>query len=264
MSKTLGLALGSGGSRGVAHAGFLFALEEGGIVPDYIAGCSMGSVIGACYAKGMKAAEIKEAILGIKLHDIIDLSVAVISKMSILRSKKMRDLLVEYLGDINLEDMNIPFRCVATDLMSGKLHIFKRGSAVKAVQASSTIPLIFRPVKSGSGLYVDGGCLCRVPVKVVKDMGADVVVAMDVLKNAAEPIHRVHNILSMGLRVFDIMDTHQTNQRREIEKGLCDLWLEPEMKGMSQYVIKDLDKAFDEGYNLGKENIQAIKNLIES
>ena len=264
MSKTLGLALGSGGSRGVAHAGFLLALEEAEIVPDYIAGCSMGAVIGACFAKGMTATEIKEVILDIKMRDIVDVSVAAISKMSILRSKKMRDLLVEYLGDTNLENMKIPFRCVATDLMSGKLHIFKKGSAVKAVQASSTIPTIFRPVKSGSGLYVDGGCLCRVPVKVVKDMGADVVVAIDALKNAAEPIDNVHNIVSMVLRVFDIMDTHQTNQRRELENGLCDLWLEPEMKGMSQYVIKHLDRAFKAGYKLGKENTQKIKNLLES
>ena len=264
MSKTLGLALGSGGARGVAHAGFLLALEEAGIVPDYISGCSMGSVIGGCYANGMTATQIKDAILGIKARDIVDLSVSVISKMSILRSKKMRDLLVEYLGDTNLEDMKIPFRCVATDLMSGKLHVFKKGSAVKAVQASSTMPKIFRPVKSGSALYIDGGCLCRVPVKVVKDMGADVVVAIDVLKNAAEPIDKVHNILTMALRVYDIMDTNQTNLRREIEKDLCDLWLEPEIKGMSQYVIKDLDRAFDEGYKLGKENTEKIKNLLES
>lgn len=264
MSKTLGLALGSGGARGVAHAGFLLALEEAEIVPDYIAGCSMGSVIGGCFAKGMTAAEIKEAILGIKVRDIIDISVAAISKMSILRSKKMRDLLVEYLGDINLEDMKIPFRCVATDLISGKLHVFKKGNAVKAVQASSTMPTIFRPVKSGSGLYIDGGCLCRVPVKVVKEMGADVVVAVDVLQNTAEPIDKIHNILSMTLRVFDIMDANQTKMRREIESDLCDLWLEPEIKGMSQYVIKDLDRAFDAGYELGKENAQKIKSLIES
>ena len=264
MSKTLGLALGSGGSRGVAHAGFLLALEEDNIVPDYIAGCSMGAVIGACYANGMKATEIKEAILGIKMRDIVDVSVAAISKMSILRSKKMRDLLVEYLGNTKLEAMKIPFRCVATDLMSGKLHTFKKGNAVKAVQASSTIPTVFRPVKYGSGLYVDGGCLCRVPVKAVKDMGADVVVAVDVLKNAAEPVNEVHNIVSMALRVFDIMDTHQTNLRRELESGLCDLWLEPEMGDMSQYVIKHLDRAFDAGYTLGKANIRNIKELLES
>ena len=237
MSKTLGLALGSGGARGVAHAGFLLALEEAGIVPDYIAGCSMGSVVGGCFASGMKASEIKEAILDIKMSDIIDLSVSALTQMALLRSNKMRDLLIEYLGDINIEDMKIPFRCVATDLKSGKLHTFKEGSAVKAVQASSTIPTIFRPVAYNSGLYVDGGCLCRVPVKIVKDMGADVVVAMDALKNASEPIDEVRNIFSMTLRVFDIMDTNQTNMRRELEKGLCDLWLEPEMKGLSQYVV---------------------------
>lgn len=263
MSKKLGLALGSGGSRGVAHAGFLLALEEEGIVPSYISGCSMGAVIGACYAKGMTASEIKTAILTIKTRDIVDVSMGFISKMSILRSKKMYDLLEEYIGDINLEDMKIPFRCVATDLMSGKLKVFKKGNAVKAVQASSTMPTVFRPVKIGSALYVDGGCLCRVPVKAVKDMGADVVVAVDVLKNAAEPVDKVHNIVSMVLRVFDIMDAHQTAQRREIEDGLCDLWLEPEIKGMSQYVVKNLDKAFDAGYKLGKENLENIKNLIK-
>lgn len=263
MRKTLGLALGSGGSRGVAHAGFLLALEEEGIKPDYIAGCSMGSVIGGCYASGMTAAEMKDVILNIKARDIVDVSAAVISKMSILRSKKMRDLLVEHVGKVNLEDMPIAFRCVATDLLSGKLHVFHKGSAVAAIQASSTLPTVFRPVKIGDKLFVDGGCLCRVPVKVVKEMGADVVVAVDVLKNAAEPVDKVHNIITMVLRIFDIMDTNQTEQARALEKGMCDLLLEPEMKGMSQYVIKDLDKAYAEGYETGKANIGRIKKLLK-
>lgn len=263
MSKTLGLALGSGGSRGVCHAGFLLALEEEGIKPDYIAGCSMGAVIGGCYAGGMSAAEIKREILDIKARDIVDVSPAVITKMSILRSKKIRDLLVAYVGKKNLEDLEIPFRCVATELYSGKLHVFKKGDAAKAIQASSTIPTVFRPVKIKDMMFVDGGCLCRVPVKAVKDMGADVVVAVDALKNAAQPVDKMHNIITMVLRVFDIMDAHQTEQSRELENGLCDLLIEPEMKGMSQYVIKDLDRAFDEGYEAGKANMQRIKELLK-
>ena len=263
MSKTLGLALGSGGSRGVCHAGFLLALEEAGIKPDYISGCSMGAVIGGCYASGMTAAEIKSEILDIRMRDILDVSPAIITKMSLLRSKKIRDLLVEYLRVKNLEDMQIPFRCVATELYSGKLHVFKKGDAAKAIQASSTIPTVFRPVKIKDMMFVDGGCLCRVPVKVVKDMGADVVVAVDALKNAAQPVDKVHNIVTMVLRVFDIMDAHQTEQAREIEKGLCDLLIEPEMEGMSQYVIKDLDRAFDEGYEAGKANVEKIKELLK-
>lgn len=263
MNKKLGLALGSGGSRGVAHAGFLLALEEEGIKPDYIAGCSMGAVIGGCYAGGMSAADIKQAILSIKARDIVDVSPSVISKMSLLRGKKMRDLLVSYIGGKKIEDLPIPFRCVATELYSGKLHVFDSGDAAIAIQASSTIPTVFRPVKIDDMLFVDGGCLCRVPVRIVKEMGADVVVAVDALKNAAEPVDKLKNIIDMVLRVFDIMDTHLTERTRELEEGICDLLVEPEMAGMSQYVIKDLDKAFDEGYAAGKDNIRKIKELLE-
>lgn len=262
MSKTLGLALGSGGARGVAHVGFLRALEEEGIKPDYIAGCSMGAVVGGCYASGLSALEIKEVILDLRMMDILDLSPAVITKMSFLRSKKMSDMLAEYLGGKNIEDFEIPFRCVATELYSGKLHVFDKGDAVTAIQASSTIPAVFRPVKADGMMFVDGGCLCRVPVKVVKEMGADVVVAVDVLKNASEPVEKVGNIVELVLRLFDIMDTHQTELWRDVETGVCDLLIEPEMKGMSQYLIKDLDKAYIEGYEAGKANADKIKKLL--
>lgn len=262
MSKTLGLALGSGGSRGVAHVGFLKALEEEGVKPDYIAGCSMGAVVGACYASGMTADEMKDILLKLKSRDIIDVSPAIITKMAILRSKKIEDLLVSYLGDKNLEDMQIPFRCVATELYSGKLHVFKKGNAATAVQASSSVPAVFRPVETDGKMFVDGGCLCRVPVHVVKKMGADVVVAVDVLKNASEPVDKVHNIITMVLRIFDIMDTHQTELRRKIEKGTCDLLIEPYIKDMSQYAVKNLEKAYEAGYEEGKSNARKIKELI--
>ncbi len=263
MSKTLGLALGSGGARGVAHAGFLHALEEEGIKPDYVAGCSMGAVIGGCYASGMTAEEIRKVVLELRPIDILDISPVVISKMALLRSKKVRDLLIKYLKVKNIEDFPIPFRCVATDLYSGKLHVFKDGDASIAIQASSTIPSVFRPIEFGGELLVDGGCLCRVPVRVVKEMGADVVVAVDVLKNCSEPIDEVHNIVTMLLRVFDVMDSNQTALTRKIEGDMCDLLLEPEMKGMSQYVIKELDRAYNEGYDIGKANIEKIKELID-
>ncbi len=262
MSKTLGLALGSGGSRGVAHAGFLQALDEEGIKPDYIAGCSMGAVIGGCYASGMTVEEIHKIVLKLKKRDIIDINPS-ISQMSLLRGKKVRDLLVEHVKVKNIEDFPIPFKCVATELYSGGLHVFSSGEAALAIQASSSIPAVFRPVKHDNKLFVDGGCLCRVPVKTVKEMGADVVVAVDVLKNCSEHITKLGNILDMVLRVFDVMDNNNTVNLRERDGHLCDLWLEPEMKGMSQYVIKDLDKAYEEGYVLGKENIQKIKELLK-
>lgn len=263
MSKTLGLALGSGGARGIAHIGFVKALEEEGIKPDYISGCSMGAVVGCCLAKGITCDELKEIALKLKPRDIIDVSPAILTSTSLLRSQKIVKLLTQYIGDTNIEDLQIPFQCVATDILSGKLITFKEGSAYKAVQASSAIPGVFRPVVIDDYALVDGGCLCRVPIRAVKDMGADVVVALDVLKNTEASVEKVSNILGMVLRVFDIMDNASTKLHRELEKDLCDLYLEPEMQGLSQYEIKNLDKAYDEGYEVGKQNVEKIKELLK-
>ncbi len=262
MKKTLGLALGSGGSRGVAHVGFLKALEDAGIKPDYIAGCSMGAVVGACYAKGMSPLEMKDVLLELKAGDIIDVSLNFISKMAVLRSKKVEELIDSFLGGLNIEDLSIPFKCVATDVLSGQVRVFDKGPASKAVLASSAIPCVFRPVEYDGGLFVDGGCLCRLPTGTVKGMGADVVIGVDVLKNTEEPIEGVKNILALILRVFDVMDTQMTLRTRLVERGICDLIIEPEMKGMSQYEIKDLDKAYDEGYAEGMAHMAEIEKLL--
>ncbi len=263
MSKTLGLALGAGGARGVAHAGFLQALEEEGIRPDYITGCSMGSVVGGCYASGMPVNEMREALLSLKIRDIFDLSPLVIFQMSLLGSRKMRELLEANLRKKNIEDFPVPFKCVATDLISGKLHVFDKGSAALAIQASSTIPSVFRPVPFEDKLFVDGSCLCRVPIKLVKDMGADVVVAVDVLKNTSQPSDELHNIFKMLLRVYDVMDANATSMYRERDGHLCDLYLEPEMAGVTVMQVRDLGKPYDEGYMLGKLNAPKIKELLK-
>ena len=263
MSKTLGLALGSGGARGVAHVGFLQALEEEGIKPDFISGCSMGAVVGGCYASGMPVSKMRDIVLKLRKRDLIDLSPKPISQMSLLRSKKIRKLLLAHLKVKNIEDFPVPFKCVATDLYSGTLHVFEKGEAALAIQASSTIPAVFRPVQFEDKLLVDGGCLCRVPVREVKSMGADVVVAVDVLKICSEPVEKLDNILNMGLRVFDVMDAHNTALMKKRDGKYFDLWLAPEMKGMSQYVIKDLEFAFEEGYEERKKNADKIKELLK-
>ncbi|MDE7440437.1 MAG: patatin-like phospholipase family protein [Clostridia bacterium] len=262
MSKKLGLALGSGGSRGVAHVGLLKALEEEGIKPDFIAGSSMGAVVGGVYASGVSAKRMHEIVLKLRKRDIISINPAALSQMSLLRSGKVRDLLCENLALKNIEDFPVKFKCVATDILSGKEHVFESGDAAFAIQASSTIPAVFRPLKYENELLVDGGCVCRVPIKIVKEMGADVVIAMDVLKNCSERIDDVHGILNMVLRVYDIMDAQNSALRYERDKSMCDMLLQPEMKGMSQYVIKDLDKAFEEGYLLAKKNMPKIKELL--
>lgn len=263
MSKTLGLALGSGGARGIVHAGFLEALEEAGIKPDYITGCSMGSVVGGTYASGLTAREIRDAFLSLRFFDLFDLSPVAITKMALLRSKKIYDLLAENLKVANIEHFPIPFKCVATDLLAGKVHVFDKGDAALAIEASSTIPGVFRPVKFEDKLLVDGGCLCRVPFQLVKEMGADVVVAVDALINSSEHVDKLNNIVSMLLRVFDVMDWNASSVLKERDKHLYDMWLEPELKGVTAYQLKDLENIYDEGYDLGKKNVQKIKELLK-
>lgn len=263
MSKKLGLALGSGGARGVVHIGFLQALDEAGIKPDFVTGCSMGSVVGGAYCSGLTPAEIRDIVLNLKIWDLLDVSALPITRLSLLKSRKMADLLLSNIGDKKLEDFKIPFKCVATDLLSGRLHVFEKGDSIKAIQASSSIPGVFKPVEYEGKLLVDGGCLCRVPFKLVKDMGADVVVGVDALKASSDPVEKIGNIVSMLLRVFDIMDSHASKLALELNPEACDLFLEPPLTGMSAYMVKDLDKAYAEGYALGKDNVDKIKQLLK-
>jgi NTE family protein len=263
MSKKLGLALGSGGTRGVAHVGVLKALEEEGIKPDFVSGCSMGAVVGACYCKGMKVDDMQKVVMNLKAMDIMDLSAVPITQLGLLKGNKMRKLLLSNIGNVTFEELNIPFCCVASDLLSGELVEFNSGKVTTAVQASSSIPTVFRPVKLDGKLLVDGGVLCRVPVNQVKRMGADVVIGVDALMNTGEQVEKVPNIIAMILRVYDMLDNRNSTVMRERENKECDLWLEPEMKGMSQYVVKDMDKAYNEGYEITKKNMDKIKELLK-
>lgn len=262
MKKKLGLALGSGGSRGAAHAGLLKALEEEGIEVNCISGTSIGAVVGGAYASGMSASEMQKLISSIKKRDIVSLNPAALTQKALLGSGKIDSLLKRYIKIKNIEDFPIKFACVATDVLSGNKHTFTSGDAVFAIKASSAIPTVFKPLKFEDKLLVDGGCVCRVPVKEVKELGADVVVAMDVLKNTSKPVEKVSGLINMILRVYDIMDAQNSAHQARLNSQFCDLMLEPEIEGLSQYAIKDLQKAFDEGYALAKENMQRIKDLL--
>lgn len=263
MSKKIGLALGGGGARGVCHIGVIKALEEAGIKPDFISGCSMGSVVGACYAKGMPTDEMMEIVSKLSALKLIDLTVAPITKLGLLQGNKMNRLLKQHIGDIQFSDLNIPFTCVATDLYKGEIVTLSDGSVSRAVRASSSIPIIFPPVKYPNQLLVDGGVLCRVPVNQCWAMGADVVIAVDALVNTRDEVNELKNIFNIVTRTFDVVDHSLTTANRQLNKHKHELWIEPEIAGMSQYVPKDFDKAYDGGYQATKAKMNAIKRLIK-
>ena len=110
----------------------------------------------------------------------------------------------------------------------------------------------------------DGGVLCRVPVKQVKELGADVVIAFDVLANTGAAVDKVPNIIINVLRVYDVMDYNQNEMLKILNKASYDLWLAPEMKGLNQYNVKDAEQAYLQGYEYSKEHMSEIKALLES
>ncbi len=262
--KKLGLALGSGGSRGVAHIGFLQALEEAGIRADYVTGCSMGSIVGACYCAGATPAAMKEAVICLKLGDLAALNVMPLRSNGLMKMTKARKRIVDFIGEKDFSELKIPFKCVATDLIQGKVVVLDEGSVVDAALASSSIPGAFTPASIGEHtMLVDGGILERVPAHLLRPMGAEVVVAVDVLGNLMVEKEVKGNLVDTLLRCIDIMDTRNTQRKHAARKHSVDLWLEPELGGMDQYRVKDLDFAYDKGYELGVAHRDEIMALLQ-
>ena len=265
MRKKLGLALGSGGARGIAHVGFLQALDEAGIKADFVTGCSMGSVVGACYCAGVSVASMKERALKLKLSQIATLNVAPIHANGLFRMTKTRKLLGELIGENrDFNELEIPFQCVATDLFEGKVVVLKDGNVIDAVLASSAMPGAFVPIEKGEMRLVDGGITERVPTKELRDMGAEVVVAVDVLGDLMQK-RFTNNLVDTLLRCVDIMDTRQTQSKKRSRARMVDLWLEPDLGAMDQYRVKakNLQFAYEKGYELGLANAEKIKELTE-
>lgn len=263
--KKLGLALGSGGARGVAHVGFLQALEEAGIRADYVSGCSMGSIVGACYCAGVPLETVKERIVGLKLSHVAALNVNPIRANGLFKFVKARKLIEMYIPpETTFADLKIPFTCVATDLVAGVTVELNEGNVIDAILASSCIPGAFSPQIIDGKMLVDGGVLERVPTRELKKLGAEVIVAVDVLgdltASRAEP---PKNLIDTLLRYVDIVDTRITQRKQRQRRRHIDLWLEPELGDMSQYKVKNLAFAYEKGYELGKANIGKIRSLIQ-
>lgn len=261
MDKNICFVLGAGGARGIAHVGFLQAMEENGIIPDCIIGCSMGSVVGACYAKGVTPSKMKEVAESLKKNDIIDVAPNFISKKALLKSIKMQLKLENLLGDVTFDGLKIPFECVAVDLISGKPITLNEGLVEECVRASSSIPLVFRPVMKNGMELVDGAILVRVPVANAKHFNAKVVIAVDVLGKVTPKEIPTKNLIELALRAVDVNDGHHTSNYLRAHRP--DLLIEPDLGDMSQYKIDKLSFAYEQGYKAGLENVEKIKKLIE-
>lgn len=175
----IGLALGSGGPKGLSHIGIIKVLEENNIPIDFIAGASIGSVIGGFYASTKDIKKIEKIALSNNWRQTLPLFFDPSLRQGFVSGRKIKIFIENIIGKIHFKDLKIPFSVVATDIKTGETVVIDKGEVALAIRASGSIPLIFKPVKLGSRLLVDGGLSLPVPVSVVKKMGADLVVAVN-------------------------------------------------------------------------------------
>ncbi len=173
----IGLALGGGAARGFAHIGVIQVLEEAGVKIDFVAGTSAGSLVAALYASGKSGPEMAALALSMDEGAITDWS---FPTRGLIRAEALARYVREHTGARPIEQMRLPLGIVATDLDSGAAILFQRGDTGSAVRASSAVPAIFQPVKIGTREYVDGGLVSPVPVRFARQMGAEMVVAVDI------------------------------------------------------------------------------------
>ncbi len=259
MSKKakVGLSLSGGALRGLAHIGVLEVLQENGIDIDMIAGTSMGAVIGAVYASGMRLSLMRgfcEKITMSESRKLFDFS---INRKGMLKGKRVEELIYTLIGGKNIEEFNIPYVAASCCIEDAKPIYYTEGSAVEAIRASIAIPGIFEPVIKDGKTYVDGGVLERSPVKILRDMGADYIICSDVNYRGGEN-ETPKNVLSIMLTVYDMMEWQAMSQR---VTG-ADVSIISDTKGMSPMSFTHAKECMDIGRESALKQIDDIKMAL--
>jgi NTE family protein len=220
----IGLALGGGAARGFAHIGVIQVLEEAGIRPDLVIGTSAGSLVAALYASGKNGKELAALAQSMDEGAITDWS---FPGRGLIRGEALARYVREHTGGKRIEQMKLPLGIVATDLDNGQGIVFRVGDPGVAVRASSAVPAVFQPVRIGSREYVDGGLVAPVPVRYARQMGAQLVIAVDI----SEPPDgaATGDALRVLLQTFSIMG----RSINRFELAEADIVLRPKLAGVS-------------------------------
>jgi NTE family protein len=219
----IGLALGGGAARGFAHIGVLQVLEEQGIKPDVIVGTSAGSVVATLYASGKTPTEMANIAMSL---DESSLSDWVFPGRSIMKGEAIAKLVRTHTGGKAIEAMRLPLGIVAADLQTGQAILFRKGDAAQAVRASSSVPGVFEPVKINGHEYIDGGAVSPVPVRFARQMGADIVIAVDI--SAIPEGQPTKGMVDILMQTFNIMG-HSISQFEMLE---ADVVMRPKLEGV--------------------------------
>ncbi len=249
----VGLTLGGGAARGFAHIGVIQVLEEAGIRPDLVVGTSAGSLVAALYASGKGGAELAALAQGMDEAVVTDWA---FPGRGVIRGESLARYVREHTGGRSIEQMKLPLGVVATDLDSGAPILFQVGDPGAAVRASSAVPAIFQPVRIGAREYVDGGLVSPVPVRFARQMGAELVIAVDI--SALPDGAATGDPIRMLLQTFAIM----ARSINTLELRDADLVLRPRLAGISSADFTSRARAIQLGREVTLEQLPALRQRM--
>jgi len=249
----IAVVLGAGSSKGFAHIGVLKILETNKVPIHMIIGTSVGSAVGSLYASGYNAFQLQKISFSIEKGDIVDL---IIPDNGFIKGEKLEEFINKTLNHTPMERLKIPFYAVAADVQSGQEVVFGRGNTGQAVRASCSIPGVFRPVKIGDRMYVDGGVVSPVAVDAARRLGADVVIAVDISKEGdrAKPGSTIDTIFQS----FNIM----YSKLASIQMNRADVVIQPKVGYISSSDFSKRHEAILEGEKATIEALPQIRGIL--
>ncbi len=248
----IALALGGGGAKGFAHIGVIKVLESHGIHPVIVTGTSAGSFVGSLYASGMSPYKLQEAAMSLQDADIRDIT---LSSQGFLIGQKLQDYVNGKVGNRPIEQLPMRFAAVATQLDTGAKTVFTRGNTGQAVRASCSIPNVFIPAVIGGKKYVDGGLVSPIPVSAARDMGADIVIAVDI---SARPKAGQGGLWGLLDQTINIMGQQGINA----ELSQADVVIKPDVGNVGVMDLNSRQQSILEGERAAQTQLAAVDQAI--
>lgn len=248
----IGLALGSGASWGVAHIGVLSVFQELNIPITYLSGSSAGSFVGALYAGGVQGKKLEACGRDYGWRNAGKLNY--VPKMGLASNIRMASYLQKKIGNPSFKDLRLPFYVVATNLTSGRLRVFHEGPVIPAVRASCAIPGIFEPVEIDGELYCDGGVLDRLPCEILREVGADLVIGVELSSSLEKKPTDIFEVIN---RALDIALTCQA----KADLQMADLIIRPNVNGLHEFEFDHNDALIERGRQAAFDQLKQWRQL---
>lgn len=249
----IALALGGGGAKGFAHIGAIKVLESHGIRPKIVTGTSAGSFVGSIYASGKTPFQLQEIALKLDEKDLRDLT---LSKQGFVVGQKLQDYVNQQVNNVPMQRFPIKFAAVATRLDNGQKTVFTSGNTGQAVRASCSIPNVFIPATIGNVRYVDGGLVSPIPVATARDLGADLVIAIDIsARPKAGETTGVWGLLDQTINIMGMQGISR-------ELSLADIVIQPNISGLAALDLSQRNQTILEGERAAQQQLRQIDQMI--